>query len=79
MTVLWVSIWQDGSEHRADYVISAADGHATIFDMLEGKYVDEKIRIDYEQMPIFQPLIYIGIGVDRKFDDTPGSNIRAVH
>ena len=64
-------ILQDGTEHRADYVISAADGHATIFDMLEGKYVNEKIRINYEQMPIFQPLIYIGIGVNRKFDDIP--------
>ena len=62
---------EDGSEHRADYVISAADGHATIFDMLEGKYVDEKIRVDYEQMPIFQPLVYVGIGVNRKFDDAP--------
>lgn len=64
---------QDGTEHRADYVISAADGHATVFDMLEGKYIDEKIRIDYEQLPIFQPLIYIGIGVNRRFDDIPPS------
>jgi phytoene dehydrogenase-like protein len=64
-------ILEDGSEHRADYVISAADGHATIFDMLEGRYVDEKIRVDYEQMPIFQPLVYVGIGVNRKFDDVP--------
>jgi phytoene dehydrogenase-like protein len=28
----------DGTEQRADIVISAADGRATIFDMLEGKY-----------------------------------------
>ncbi|MBN1375960.1 MAG: NAD(P)/FAD-dependent oxidoreductase [Dehalococcoidia bacterium] len=64
-------ILEDGSEHRAEYIISAADGHTTIFDMLEGNYIDEKIQIDYEQMPIFQPLIYIGIGVNRKFDDIP--------
>lgn len=64
---------QDGSEHRADYVISAADGHATIFDMLEGKYINEKISIDYEQLPVTQPLIYIGIGVNRKFDDVPAA------
>jgi len=61
----------DGSEQRADYVISAADGHATIFDMLEGKYADEKIRGYYEKLPIFQPLIYIGLGVNRTFDDLP--------
>ena len=61
----------DGSEHRADYVISAADGHATIFEMLEGKYINDKIRGYYDKMPIFQPLIYIGLGVNRAFDDIP--------
>ncbi len=39
----------DGSEHRADVVISAADGHATIFDMLEGRFISEKIRGYYEK------------------------------
>ena len=34
----------DGTEHRADVVISNADGRKTIMDMLEGKYLDEKIR-----------------------------------
>lgn len=66
-------VLQDGSEHRADYIISAADGHATIFDMLEGRYVDEKILGYYKELPIFQPLIYIGLGVNRKFDDIPQS------
>ncbi len=61
----------DGSEHRADYVISAADGHATIFEMLEGKYINDKIRGYYDKMLIFQPLIYIGLGVNRSFDDMP--------
>jgi phytoene dehydrogenase-like protein len=61
----------DGSEHRADYVISAADGYATIFEMLEGKYVNDKIRGYYDKMPIFEPLIYIGLGVNRSFDDIP--------
>ena len=28
---------EDGTEHRADVVISAADGHTTLFDMLDGK------------------------------------------
>ncbi len=61
----------DGSEHRADYVISAADGHATIFEMLEGRYINNKIRGYYQKMPIFQPLIYIGLGVNRVFHDVP--------
>ena len=54
---------EDGSEHRADVVISAADGHATIFDMLQGKYLDTKTRERYDSMPIFEPLVQIALGV----------------
>jgi phytoene dehydrogenase-like protein len=54
---------EDGSEHRADVIVSAADGHATIFDMLEGKYVDDEIRKRYNSMPIFEPLVQIAVGV----------------
>ena len=34
----------DGREDRADAVISNADGRKTIMDMLEGKFVNEKVR-----------------------------------
>jgi phytoene dehydrogenase-like protein len=61
----------DGSEHRADTVISAADGHATIFDMLEGKYADDEIRGYYETMPIFEPLVMVSLGVARDLSQTP--------
>jgi phytoene dehydrogenase-like protein len=63
----------DGTEHRGDIVISAADGHATIFDMLEGKYIDGKIRGYYDRLPLFPPLVYVGLGVARKFDEVPSS------
>lgn len=62
---------EDGRQVRADIVISAADGHATIFDMLEGKYIDDTIRGYYEKFPLFPPLIFVGIGVNRTFDDLP--------
>jgi phytoene dehydrogenase-like protein len=61
----------DGSEQRAGRVISAADGHATIFKMLEGKYVDEKVKEPYEKWPIFPPLIFVGLGVNRSFENEP--------
>lgn len=64
---------QDGSEQRADYVVWAADGHAAIFDMLEGKYINDKIRGYYDQLPVFKPLIYVGVGVNRKFEDLPAA------
>ena len=60
----------NGTEHKADYVISAADGHATIWEMLEGKFVDETVE-KYYKMPIFQPLVFIGLGVRRTFADIP--------
>jgi phytoene dehydrogenase-like protein len=60
---------EDGTEHRADYVISAADGYTTIFDMLEGKYIDDKIQGYYDGLPIFPPLVYASFGVNRSFSD----------
>jgi len=63
----------DGTQQRAGRVISAADGYTTIFKMLDGKYGDEKTREPYEKWPIFPPLLYIGVGVRRTFEDLPKS------
>ena len=62
-----------GTEHRGDIVISAADGHATIFDMLDGKYINSKIQGYYDELPLYDPLIHIALGVARTFDDVPYS------
>lgn len=61
---------EDGSRHFADAVISAADGYTTIFRMLEGRYVDDRIRRLYE-MPLFPPLVCVSLGVRRTFEDIP--------
>ena len=61
----------DGSEHRADRVISAADGHATIYQMLEGKFKDASIDKMYRDWKPFPPLVYVGVGVNRDFQDLP--------
>jgi phytoene dehydrogenase-like protein len=63
----------DGTEYYSSKVISAADGYTTIFKMLDGKYADEKTREPYDKWPTFPPLIYVGIGVKRTFDDLPRS------
>lgn len=65
---------EDGTEHRGDMVISAADGHATIFDMLDGNYINDKIRGYYESFPLRPPIVYISLGVARRFDDIPSSS-----
>jgi phytoene dehydrogenase-like protein len=65
----------DGTERRSDVTISAADGHATIFDMLGGRYIDDKIRGYYDNLPIFPPLIQVSLGVARSFDGLPATMI----
>jgi phytoene dehydrogenase-like protein len=61
----------DGREHRSETVISAADGHTTIFDMLDGKYINSKIQGYYDELPPSRPVIYITLGVAQSFDETP--------
>lgn len=61
----------DGTEHRAGAVISAADGHATIFEMLEGKYVGEETLRAYTEWPLWDPLVQVSIGVDRDLSGEP--------
>lgn len=61
----------DGSDHRAGRVISAADGHTTIYKMLDGKFKDEYIDKMYRDWKPFPPLIYVGVGVNRTFADEP--------
>jgi phytoene dehydrogenase-like protein len=63
----------DGTEHRADWVVSAADGRTTIFDMLEGKYVDDVIKNRYDKPNLFSPLVYIGLGVTDPVKEIPTS------
>lgn len=62
---------ENGTELRSDYVISAADGHATIFDLLEGKYIDDTIKGYYTHLIPFPPLVHVAFGVNRRFDDIP--------
>lgn len=63
----------DGTEHRADWIIAAGDGRSVIYDMLGGKYIDDTIKNMYTQPNLFPPLVYIGLGVNRAFDDIPAS------
>ncbi|MCP4679498.1 MAG: NAD(P)/FAD-dependent oxidoreductase [Deltaproteobacteria bacterium] len=63
----------DGTEHRADVVISAADGRRTIFDMLHGRYLNDEIKKRYDSMPLFPRLFFISLGVNRTFEKKPAS------
>ncbi len=67
----------DGSEHFGDVVVSAADGYSTIFGMLEGKYVSDKINAYYKAYPKTQPFgLEVWYGVNMKFSGEPHSIVR---
>jgi phytoene dehydrogenase-like protein len=57
-------ILSDGTSVKADYVVSAADGHATIYDMLEGKYVSKQIENAYNSWELFTPIIQVSFGIN---------------
>lgn len=58
---------ENGEEHRADIVISAADGHYTIFEMLDGKYINEEIADNYKNLTLFPACIQVCLGIGRDF------------
>ena len=64
-------VLDSGEEHTADIVVSAADGHSTIFDMLDGRYVDAKIKDYYDSYETFPSYLLLSFGIARKFDDYP--------
>lgn len=65
----------DGSQHRADIVVSAADGYSTIFKMLNGRYVDKKIENRYKNWKLIRPLVMASFGVACEFTGEPWLSI----
>ncbi|MFN8633067.1 MAG: NAD(P)/FAD-dependent oxidoreductase [Chloroflexota bacterium] len=61
----------DGAEHRADDVVSAADGHATVFDLLGGRHVTPALIRAYRTQPVFRPLVQVSLGVARDLSAEP--------
>jgi len=55
----------DGTVHRADLVVSAADGRSTIFEMLGGRYADDAVRGRYNTWPVFDPIVLVNFGVKK--------------
>ena len=56
-------VLSDGTEIRADYVIGAADGYNTIFNMLGGRYLSDEIRKAYETWELFTPFVQVSFGI----------------
>ncbi|MCU0362744.1 MAG: NAD(P)/FAD-dependent oxidoreductase [Bacteroidales bacterium] len=54
----------DDTQVAADYVISAADGHNTLFNMLGGKYLTKKIKNAYDNWELFTPIVQVSFGIN---------------
>jgi len=61
----------DGTEQRADVVVSAGDGTNTIFQMLGGRYVSKAIKDRYENWKQLRPLVTLSFGLRREFKGEP--------
>lgn len=64
---------QNGEELRADYVISAADGHCTLYEMLGEPYLDAKVHDYFRKLKPFPPLVYVAAGIACDLSDQPHS------
>jgi phytoene dehydrogenase-like protein len=65
-----------GETIPADWVISAADGHATIYDLLGGQYTDAIIDNIYTGMETFPSYLQVSLGVSRDLWQQSGHVIR---
>jgi phytoene dehydrogenase-like protein len=63
---------EGGETLRADWVLSAADGHETIFDLLGGHQADQKIQKLYNTRKLFPSYLQVSLGIHRDLSDTPG-------
>jgi phytoene dehydrogenase-like protein len=55
----------DGTKISADYVIGAADGYSTIFNMLDGKFISKEIDYAYKNWELFTPLVQVSFGIKK--------------
>lgn len=61
----------NGERVMADWIISAADGHSTLFDMLGGPYLDAATRELYDDREVFASYLQISLGVSMDLSGHP--------
>lgn len=61
----------DGTEQRADAVISAADGRSTLFELLDGRFLDKATQARYRDWSLIKPWTTLSFGVAREFAGEP--------
>lgn len=62
-----------GIQEFGDIILSAADGHTTIFNWLKGQYTSDKIKDIYQNLETYPPLIFVSLGVNHDYSSQPHS------
>lgn len=62
----------DGETIMADWVVSGADGHATIHELLGGKYRDRALDARFAKAQTFPSYLQVSLGVAQDLADQPG-------
>ena len=65
-------VLEGGEEIAADVVVSAADGHATLYELLEGRFLSDKIRHAYSKYKLFPSYVQVSLGVGADLKGEPG-------
>jgi phytoene dehydrogenase-like protein len=60
-----------GETIPADWVISAADGHATIYEMLGGEYTDQATERAFQTLQPFPSYVQVSLGLGRDLREQP--------
>jgi phytoene dehydrogenase-like protein len=58
----------DGTVHRADLVVSAADLHGTLYELLGGEFVGKRFAKKFESYRAFTALVQVSLGLARTFE-----------
>ncbi len=56
---------EDGSEVQGDYIVSAADLHSTLYELLGGRYLTPLVKDSFANLPTYtSALVYLGVDAD---------------
>ncbi len=62
-----------GERVSGDIIVSAADGHTTLFEMIDARYRTAVFEDAYRNWPVFTPIVQVSLGIDGVLDAPIGS------
>lgn len=64
-------VLENGEQYEAGHVIWAGDGHTLIYDILGGRYLDNRVKNMYESWIPVKPIVHVMMGVDMDLSQEP--------